>query len=366
MKIIRIDPIIADLPLLRPFKMSGVEISVSENVFARIETDTGLVGWGEASSSPAMTGETVESMVAAIRYLTPFLTGRDPADFMDNMKEMDWRLYGNASAKTVLEIALYDLAGKARKMSVAELLGGVQRARMPVVNMLATGDLATDVGDARKGADEGYAAMKIKVGGKPVDQDIERTNAIGDALAGAVQLSSDTNQGWNRDEAVSFARGASAVLDFLEQPLHRHDVEGMAMIAGESSCPIAADEGLHSFDDVRRHHAMGAAQGGSVKMIKLGGVTRAYKATKLFAELGMNVNLAGKTAETSVSSAAVLHLAASAPTLAWGVSPTTPYLATDVVRNPIAVVGGHVSAPDGPGLGVEVDEDKLATYARAL
>ncbi len=324
MKIIRIDPIIADLPLLRPFKMSGVEISVSENVFARIETDTGLVGWGEASSSPAMTGETVESMVAAIRYLTPFLTGRDPADFMDNKKEMDWRLYGNASAKTVLEIALYDLAGKARKMSVAELLGGVQRARMPVVKMLATGDLATDVGDAREGADEGYAAMKIKVGGKPVDQDIERTNAIGDALAGAVQLSSDTNQGWNRDEAVSFARGASAVLDFLEQPLHGHDVEGMAMIAGESSCPIAADEGLHSFDDVRRHHAMGAAQGGSVKMIKLGGVTRAHEATKLFAELGMNVNLAGKTAETSVSSAAVLHLAASRADTGLGGQPDHP------------------------------------------
>ncbi|MDE0780113.1 MAG: hypothetical protein OSB67_05100 [Alphaproteobacteria bacterium] len=365
MKITKIESIVADLPLLRPFKMSGVEISISENVFARIETDIGLVGWGEASSSPAMTGETAESMVAAIHYLSPFLMGRDPVEFIDNMKEMDWRLYGNASAKTVLEIALYDLAGKVQQKSVSELLGGVQRERMPVVKMLATGDLVTDVGDAQDGAAEGYAAMKIKVGGKPVDQDIARTNAISEALAGAVQLSSDTNQGWNRDEAVSFAHGASSVLDFLEQPLHGHDVEGMVMIAREASCPIAADEGLHSFDDVRRHHNLGAAQGGSVKMIKLGGVTRANEATKLFAELGMSVNLAGKTAETSVSSAAVLHLAAAAPTLAWGVSPTTPYLATDVVRNPIIVREGHISAPDGPGLGVEIDEDMLMQYARS-
>ena len=77
MKITKILPIIADLPLVRPIKMSGVEISVSENVFFKVETDNGLVGWGEASSSPAMTGETVESMMAAIRFLTPFFIGRD-------------------------------------------------------------------------------------------------------------------------------------------------------------------------------------------------------------------------------------------------------------------------------------------------
>lgn len=365
MKITKIEPIIADLPLLRPFKMSGVEISVSENVFARVETDSGLVGWGEASSSPAMTGETVESMVAAIRFLAPYLIGRDPSAFVENLDEMDWLMYGNASAKTVLEIAFYDLAGKAQQMPVAELLGGVRRTRMPVVNMLATGDLETDVADARAKAEEGFAAMKIKVGGKPVADDIERTTAIGKALAGAVQLSADANQGWQRDDAVTFARGASPVLDFLEQPVMGRDVEGMALVAAESACQISADEGLHSFEDVRRHHATGAAHGGSVKMIKLGGVTRAFQGTELFTELGMNVNLAGKTAETSVSSAAVLHIAAAAPSLAWGVSPTTPYLAVDIVRNPIAVREGHIEAPAGAGLGVEVDEDELGRYARS-
>ena len=197
-----------------------------------------------------------------------------------------------------------------------------------------------------------------------MDQDIERTNAIGEALAGAVQLSSDTNQGWNRDEAVSFARGASSVLDFLEQPLHGHDVEGMAMIAGEASCPIAADEGLHSFDDVRRHHAMGAAQGGSVKMIKLGGVTRAHQATKLFDELGMHVNIAGKIAESSVSSSAVLQLGAAAPSIEWGTSCTCQFLKTDIARNPVQVIDGRAKVPAGAGLGIDVDEDALAEFAR--
>ena len=365
MKITKIEPIIADLPLKRPIKMSGVEIAVSENVFARVETDDGLVGWGEASSSPSMTGETVESMVAAIRFLAPYMIGRDPSAFGDNLDEMDWRMYGNASAKTVLEMACYDLAGKAQQVPVSELLGGARRGPMPVVQMLATGDLATDLADARARADDGFAAMKIKVGGKPIADDIERTVAIGEALNGAVQLSADTNQGWQRDDAIAFARGASQVLDFLEQPVMGRDVEGMAMIAAEADCLMSADEGLHSFEDIRRHHAAGAAHGGSLKTIKLGGVTRAFQATELFDELGMNVNLAGKTAETSVASAAVLHIAAAAPNLAWGVSPTAPYLAVDIVRNPIEVRGGHVEAPSGAGLGVEVDEDALAQYARA-
>lgn len=366
MKITRIDPIVADLPLHRPFKMSGVEVSVSENVFARVQTDAGLVGWGEASSSPAMTGETVQSMVAAIRYLAPHLLGRDPTAFVENLEEMNWLMYGNASAKTVLEIAFYDIAGKTQQKPVYEILGGAHRESMPVVSMLATGDAARDVADARALAAEGYAAMKIKVGGKAVADDIARTRAIGRALAGAVQLSADANQGWDRDSAIAFARGASDVLSFLEQPVRGHDVDGMALVAAESDCPIAADEGLHSFDDIRHHHAMAAAKGGSVKMIKLGGVTNANAATRLFAELGMRINLAGKTAETSVSSAAVLHLAAAAPALDWGVSPTTPYLAVDVVRNPIEIREGHVAAPPDPGLGVEVDEDLLSRYVRPL
>jgi len=364
MKITAIEPIIVDLPLKRPIKMSGVEIAVSENVFARVETDAGLVGWGEASSSPSMTGETVESMVAAIRFLAPFMVGRDPADFAANLDEMDWRMYGNTSAKTVLEMAFYDLAGKAQQKTVAELLGGVRRARMPVVTMLATGDLATDVGDAKAQVDQGYVAMKIKVGGKPLTDDITRTRAIAEALAGTVQLSADANQGWGREDGLAFARGASDVLDFLEQPVMGRDVEGMAMIAAEAACAISADEGLHSFEDIRRHHAAGAAHGGSLKTIKLGGVTRAFQATELFAELGMHVNLAGKTAESSVATAAVVNIAAAAPDLSWAVNTTAPYLAADVVRNPVVVRDGHVEAPAGAGLGVEVDEDAVARFTR--
>lgn len=364
MKIAKIEPKAADLPLTRPIKMSGVEIATSENVFVRVETDDGLVGWGEASSSPSMTGETVDSMMAAIGFLAPFLEGRDPSDFEGNLAEMNWRMYGNASAKTILEMALYDIAGKAQQKSVAALLGGENRERIPVLYMLATGDIEIDVAEAAERAKAGVGYMKIKVGGRPVEEDIARTIEIRKAVNGGVQLSADCNQGWSEEEAMTYVKGASDQLDFLEQPVMGHDVEAMARIAAASDCPIGADEGLHSVDDIRKHHEMGAAQGGSLKMIKLGGVTRAYEATQLFDELGMNVNLAGKVAESSVSSAAVLHIAAAAKAIDWGVSVTCSYLATDIVKNPVAVIDGIAALPAGAGLGIEVDEDALSGFVR--
>lgn len=366
MKITKIEAMAADLPLERPIKMSGVEIAISENVFARIETDDGLVGWGEASSSPSMTGETVESMVAAIKFLAPFMEGRDPSEFAENLAEMDWRMYGNASAKTIIEMALYDIAGKAQQKSVAELLGGVQRTELPILYMLATGNIDVDVAEAAEKAQEGVTNMKIKVGGKPVEQDIERTVAIRKAVNGGVQLSADCNQGWSREEALTYVRGASESLDFLEQPVMGHDVEGMAMIAAEAACPIGADEGLHSVGDIHKHKDMGAAQGGSLKMIKLGGVTKAYQATELFDELGLHVNLAGKVAESSVSSSAVLQIAAAAPSIEWGVSITSQYLKKDIVKDGLEVVNGCATLPAGAGLGVEVDEDALGEFVRKV
>ncbi len=340
MKITKIEAMAADLPLERPIKMSGVEIAVSENVFARIETDDGLVGWGEASSSPSMTGETVESMVAAIDFLAPFMEGRDPSDFAENLAEMDWRMYGNASAKTIIEMALYDIAGKAQQKSVAELLGGVKRTELPILYMLATGNIDVDVAEAAEKAQAGVTNMKIKVGGKPVGAGYRAHGRHSQSGEWRVQLSADCNQGWSREEALTYVRGASESLDFLEQPMMGHDVEGMAMIASESACPIGADEGLHSVSDIHKHKEMGAAQGGSLKMIKLGGVTKAYQATELFDELGLHVNLAGKVAESSVSSSAVLQIAAAAPSIEWGVSITSQYLKKDIVKDGLEVVEG--------------------------
>jgi muconate cycloisomerase len=363
MKITDITPIAIALQMTRPLKMAGLVFDSSDNVLVRITTDNGLVGWGEASASPTMTGETVESMMAAIRYLAPFFIGRDPSEFADNLALMNFRLYGNASAKTVLEMAFYDLAGKVAQKPVAELLGSVRRTRMPVLWMLASGKLDEDLADGREKLDAGFKSFKIKVGTNPVADDIERAHEVRKLVNGGVQLSSDANQGWSREDAIAFVEGVGDTLDFIEQPIMGDDVEGMAEVQRHAKAPIGADEGLHSVKDIRLHKEMGAAQGGSLKMIKLGGVTRAYEAACLCDELGMHVNMAGKVAESSISSAAVLHISAAAPSLDWGLSITKQYVAKDLVRNPIVIEAGEAILPDGAGLGVEVDEDAVQEFA---
>lgn len=363
MKITEITPIAISLPMTKPLKMAGITFDSSDNVLVRVTTDNGLVGWGEASSSPTMTGETVESMMAAIRYLAPYFIGRDPAEFAENLALMDFRLYGNASAKTVLEMAFYDIAGKAAQKPVAELLGSVRRTRLPVLWMLASGQLDDDLRDGQEKLDEGFSSFKIKVGNNAIEKDVERAHEVRKLVNGNAQLSSDTNQGWSREQAVEFVEGVGDALDFIEQPVMGHDLEGMAEVQRHAKAPIGADEGLHSLADIRRHKEMGAAQGGSLKMIKLGGVTRAYEAACLCDELGMNVNMAGKVAESSISSAAVLHISAAAPSLAWGLSITKQYAAEDLVRNPVQIDSGDAILPEGAGLGVEVDEDMVRKFA---
>jgi L-alanine-DL-glutamate epimerase-like enolase superfamily enzyme len=117
-----------------------------------------------------------------------------------------------------------------------------------------------------------------------------------------VQISADANQGWSIDQAIRFVEGIGDALDFVEQPVMGHDLDGMAQVARHASVPIGANEGLHSNADIQRHHDVSAAQGGSLKMIKLGGMTRTYQAAKLCGTLGMSINMAGKIAESSLAS----------------------------------------------------------------
>jgi muconate cycloisomerase len=142
-------------------------------------------------------------------------------------------------------------------------------------------------------------------------------------------------------DALAFARRAGdAGLDFFEQPVRGTDIAAMQACVAAASIPIGADEGLHRLADIERHHALGAAAGGSLKLIKLGGAFQVITASGLMQRLGMHVNLAGKAADSSIGSAAVAHLALALPLLDWDCNITSPYPADDIVETPMAVVDG--------------------------
>lgn len=368
MKIRRIEPIAVSLPMAKPIRMSFEEVKSAENVLARIETDAGVVGWGGAAAAPTMTGETVASMAAAIHYLAPKLEGMPLEEIGAVMARAGNYLHGNSSAKSVIEIALHDALGRATGRPVHDLLGVKRRDRVAILRMVGTGKgLQADVDEALRARAEGHVAFKIKVGVADPRADAQRTRAICEALDGngSLLVCADANQGWTPEQAVEYVRAVEdTTLAYFEQPVAAHDIAGMARVAAASRVPIGCDEGLHTLDDLRRHHAARAAGGASLKTIKLGGLAPVMDAGRLCEELGMKVNLASKMAETGISTAALLHLAAALPAVDWGVGFSTQYLVDDILKTPHEFANGHVALPAGPGLGIEVDEAKVRRYAR--
>ena len=368
MKITRIEPIAVALPMKKPVYMAGVEIRQADNVLVRLEADTGqgsIVAWGEAASAPTMTGETVESMMAAIAYLMPAVLGRDPGDIAGASKAMNGRMYGNQAAKAAIEIALHDLVGRARGMPVHALIGSKLRGRIPVLGVISNAEVAADLRAAAAMKEGGFIAFKIKVGVDKPLVDAERTRRVCEALGPGLLISADANTGWTTEEATQYVRAiAGSGLTFFEQPVAADDVAGMAAVAAAADCAIGADESIHSLADIRRHHDAKAARGVSLKTIKLGGMRGVVAAGRLCEELGMSVNVACKTGESSIACAAGLHLAAALPRLAWDFTPSTEGLAEDVTARPVRIERGHVEVSDRPGLGIDVDEDRVRRHRR--
>jgi L-alanine-DL-glutamate epimerase-like enolase superfamily enzyme len=354
-------PFWVSLRLHEPFKMSNVTVKTAENLLVRVEDTDGTVGWGEACSAPNMTGDFPEGLVAAAQHMRTLVEGMEIEDLAGFARRIDGYIYGNNGAKSAIDMAIHDLAGRRAGVPVAELLGGIVRKEMPLLFILAAGDKTADLAMARKKADEGFVAFKVKVGTANVEADLERCAAVRHLLGKGVRISADSNQGYSLEQALRFAASAEAVgLDFIEQPIDGHNVEGMAEVAAATSVAIGADEGIHGHDDIERHHALHAARGASLKTIKLGGVSPVMVAGRRMQELGMSVNLAGKVAESSVASGAIVQLGAALPQIDWDVSVTCQYLAEDVAVDPIRFDHGHVRLRERPGLGIEVDEAKLS------
>ena len=191
--------------------------------------------------------------------------------------------------------------------------------------------------------------------------EIAAAHAIRAALPDST-LCADANCGLTLAAARRYAeRTRDADLLFIEQPLPADDLAGLKVLARATKTPIGMDESIQSLADIEAVRRAGA-KGVSLKLIKLGGVRAAIAAGRLCKKLGLKINVAAKIAETSIGTAAAVHLACAVPNVDWGVSLTNLYLAEDIVRRPIALRDGAVALPEGPGLGVEVDEAAVTRF----
>jgi len=351
------------IPLIKPMLMAGVHISHAETFIVRLETNQGVVGWGENTAAPSHGGQTLEEMLQAFTHgIQESLIGIDSENLSAISKILSQKFPNGSGAIAAIDIALYDLVGKTLGIPAYTLMGGKQRSSVSPLWLIGTKSVETDIAEAKKCQAAGYQFFKLKLGVKTVEEDIQSALGIREALGQNMQICADANMGYSSEQATQFLKGTQAAnIAYLEQPLAKENTAGLKQICDLQIAPIGLDESITNISDIIHNKKYGIA-GVSLKTLKLGGISGVLRSASVCDALGMEINLAGKIAETSIASAAVLQLSAALREVNWGISPSHLYLADDVVDKPIEPIQGVYSIPDHIGLGIEVNESKLKRF----
>lgn len=371
------------LPSRRPHNWATkMHEPIGRHYILKLETDAGIEGWGE--TPPLATwggphgmyyGETLWTVDHVIReYLFPALKGLDPREIAYCHMRMDRAIKGHPYAKAAIDLALHDIAGKAAGTPVYRLLGGKLRDAIPVCHSLGIMDVEAAVEEAEHAAQEGVTTIKCKTGLDP-ERDVTLVRMLRDRLGHHIAIRVDANEGYATPwEAVRVIRR----MEPYEVLLHEQPVAGfeaLAEVARAVSAPIMADESAWFPQDILRLWELKAASMISVYYAKPGGLYRARQVINVAKACGFLCDIGGSI-EMGIGVAANLHLAASTEILACasvcpvpnvdGEGPTRiagVYYVDDIIRTPLRYEGGFLHVPNGPGLGVEVDDRKIAKYA---
>lgn len=339
-----------------------------EYLIVRVETDEGAIGIGEAPVDIGFFGQTLEEVQAAIEdYLGPRIVGSDPFDREHLMHRIDVR--GNSCAKSGIDLALHDLMGRALGVPVSDLIGGSHKERIPVAIEIAGGPAEAMAKECVAFMNRGVRAFKPKIGGYP-DADAERLRAIREAVGPDVSIRADANQGYTPKEAIRLCRLAEkhgVGLELLEQPVPAWDLQGMAQVRRSVDTLIEADESCFTIHDAMQIIRHEAADVLNIKIAKAGGLYNAKKIAAIAEAAGLQCVL-GTAFGLGVKVAAKLHLAASTVKMVDAVEFTELGLHDGLLAPPhdaslaLPLEDGCLPVPDGPGLGVELDEEKVQQY----
>jgi muconate cycloisomerase len=361
---------ILDLPIRRPHRFAYQTMDHQSHVLVRIHTEEGLEGVGEGvtAGGPWWGGESVETIKATIdTYLAPVLIGEDATRTGYLLQEMDRVAAGNSFAKASIEMACYDLLGKSLGVPLYDLLGGLCQESLPVAWALgAGGEVKANIAEAREKLDANlHSRFKVKVRAVEADVDVERVAQFSKALGEEARLIIDPNGSWDEVTALRLLpRLAEAGVSLLEQPLPRWNLDGMAKLVEMELVPIMADEGMCTVQDALAFAKRHAAHVFSLKVHKSGGITRTNKTAAVAEAAGIRC-YGGTTLETSVGTAASLHLYCTIPGLSEGCELFGPLLLKDdIVEEPVEYRDFRAWVPHRAGLGINLDEEKVNHYRR--
>ncbi len=368
MRITHISVFRKNLRLEHPYRLSGgrLEFSELDATFVRLETDAGLVGWGEGTPW----GHTYvpahgPGIRAGLETMAPFVLGLDLRKTLDVERAMDIALPGHLYAKSPIDMACWDIAAKAAGVPIADLMGGGSRAPIPIASSIGT----TSIEDTREALERfrsrGYVAHSVKIGGEPAG-DIARIRDIEANRPPCERILYDVNRGWSRQQALRVMKATEDLGAMFEQPCETLD--DIAAIRPLHAARVSIDECLITLRDATRAARNGLAEVFGIKLNRVGGLTKAARIRDIALAHGIDMFVMA-TGGTVLADSEALHLAATVPSRhLLGVWSCQDMLLDDVAdgRGP-RNLEGHLQLAETPGLGVEPNPSSLgspvASYA---
>ncbi len=343
------------IPLKEPFIISLGPVDNAESVIVLIKTNAGIIGFGECSPYTSINGESIDTCFIVGQYFAKVLKDKNPLQIKECLAAMDQVIYGNASIKSAFDMALYDIASQHAGLPLYEFLGGKKNKKLTTDMTVSIGDPAKMARDALRFKEEGFPAIKVKLG-ESKKKDVERIAGIRKAIGKDIPLRIDANQGWSVNTAIETLTALEKYnIQHCEEPIARWNFMKLRKVKKQSPIPIMSDESCGDHHDAKRLIDLDACDMINVKLGKSGGLFNAKKIIALAEKAGMYMQV-GAFMESRMGITAGAHLALCSDYIIH-CDFDTPLMFTEDPVSGGVIYGknGEVTVPDNPGLGASID-----------
>lgn len=367
MKITKIEAIPFAIPYKKPLRFASGEVRVAEHILVRVHTEDGLVGEAEAPPRPFTYGETQASIIDVVgNIIAPAIIGLSCLQ-REVIHERMNRTVGNPTAKSAVDMAIWDILGKSLNRPVTELLGGYTD-HMKVSHMVGFAPPAEMVAEAgRIRSEYGITTFKVKVGRKPFMLDVEVCRALRAGLGDDVELYVDGNRGWTASEAARALRAMDDLdLTLAEELCPADDVLGRRWLVAQSRIPFVADESAVRPGEVTRELLGGSATAISIKTARTGFT---YSQRVLYQCEGLGVDVViGNQIDSQIGTACAVAFGSAFKLTTQRAGELSNFLdmQDDLLAEPLQITDGILAISQKPGLGIEIDPEKLTKYRQDI
>lgn len=358
-RIKRIDIYKFDIPLKAPFKIATMTTTVAKNVLFRVETEDGIIGWGESSPLHTINGETQGTVIAAGQEFARFALGREVGEIRTMVDEWEYLIPLQGCSASGLEMAILDAAAQEVEMPLWKYLGGTQRefetdCTIPIVGPDEAAKQAKEI------LKDGHKSIKVKLG-NGINDDVERVDAVREAVGDRATIRVDANQGYLRDDAIKMLDAiAEFDVEFCEQPVAKRDKDGLYAVTAASTIPIMADESIFSPADAMMLIENESCSSFNIKLSKSRGIIRGLEIAAI-ARTACIPCMVGGMVESLIGATAACHMAAASPVFRWFDLDSNLSHAMNPVIGGANLKRGTRILPTLPGLGAVPDNGFLKT-----